>query len=289
MPGAVPKRSRPSGRPRPRRQSSAASSAAPRQRLSDSVTLSRGSAPWPTSSAQHRFAATRTSGASTGRRPFPASAGSPGPAPSPILPSPPAPPPARPSTSPCRARCWRPTAGRCSTCSRIISATGRGAACWAGAISCSAAARRSRARRPASWSGDLSGIAAKEVPLWARPRYFPPLKEALAADWEAKIARLAPLSLATDIRTVSGTPSWLLIFFDKLAALRPEAPHRLASYYPNLELLVHGARQLRPLPPTLRSAPRRRPRRAARNLCGKRRLHRGRRPRHGRGPAPHPR
>jgi len=93
---------------------------------------------------------------------------------------------------------------------------------------------------PGVMSGDLSGIAAKEVPLWARPRYFPPLKEALAADWEAKIARLAPLSLATDIRTVSGTPSWLLIFFDKLAALRPELPRRLASYYPNLELLVHG-------------------------------------------------
>ena len=89
-------------------------------------------------------------------------------------------------------------------------------------------------------SGDLSGIAANEVPFWARPRYFPPRREALVADWDAKIARLARLSLQTDIRTISGTPSWLLIFFEKLAELKPKAPRRLVSYYPNLELLVHG-------------------------------------------------
>ncbi|HLI10846.1 MAG TPA: GH3 auxin-responsive promoter family protein [Alphaproteobacteria bacterium] len=93
---------------------------------------------------------------------------------------------------------------------------------------------------PGIWSGDLSGIAAKEVPLWARPRYFPPRKEALIADWDAKIARLARLSLAADIRTISGTPSWLLIFFDKLAELRGGASRRLAGYYPHLELLAHG-------------------------------------------------
>lgn len=96
------------------------------------------------------------------------------------------------------------------------------------------------AEAPGVYSGDLSGIAANEVPWWARPRYFPPREEALIADWEAKIDRLARLSLRQDIRTISDTPSWLLIFFDKLAALRPELPRRLVSYYPNLELLIHG-------------------------------------------------
>src|SRR5206468_11931073 len=37
---------------------------------------------------------------------------------------------------------------------------------------------------PGIWSGDLSGIAANEVPFWARSRYFPPRQEALIADWE---------------------------------------------------------------------------------------------------------
>jgi hypothetical protein len=93
---------------------------------------------------------------------------------------------------------------------------------------------------PGTRRGDLSGIAAGEVPFWARPRYFPPRAEALIADWDAKMARLGPLSLAADVRSISGTPSWLLLFFDSLAALRPDAPPRLASWYPDLELLVHG-------------------------------------------------
>ncbi len=93
---------------------------------------------------------------------------------------------------------------------------------------------------PGIESGDISGIAVAELPWWMNRRYFPSKELALIADWEEKIAKLAPASLEADIRTISGTPNWLLVFFDKLAALRPELPHRLGSYYPNLELLIHG-------------------------------------------------
>ena len=93
---------------------------------------------------------------------------------------------------------------------------------------------------PGVRSGDLSGIAASELPWWARPRYFPPLDLALIADWEEKIDKLARLSLAQDIRSISGTPSWLLMFFDKLAELRPGSGRGAIGFYPDLELLVHG-------------------------------------------------
>jgi len=93
---------------------------------------------------------------------------------------------------------------------------------------------------PGIYAGDLSGIAVKEIPSWARPRYFPPLDLALIADWEEKIGRLAPLSLGQDIRAISGTPSWLLIFIDKLMGCRPGAARRLVELYPNLELVAHG-------------------------------------------------
>jgi hypothetical protein len=89
-------------------------------------------------------------------------------------------------------------------------------------------------------SGDLSGIAANEVPWWAQSRYFPPRRLALIADWEQKIEVLAKLSLEADIRSISGTPSWLLLFFARLAALRPDLPARGTSWYPNLELCIHG-------------------------------------------------
>ena len=93
---------------------------------------------------------------------------------------------------------------------------------------------------PRIWGGDLSGIAGKTVPWWARLRYFPPCELETIADWEEKIARFGPASLATDIRAIGGVPSWLLLFFDKLAELRPNCERRLAGIYPDLEMLVHG-------------------------------------------------
>jgi hypothetical protein len=93
---------------------------------------------------------------------------------------------------------------------------------------------------PGVRSGDLSGIAAAEVPRWARPLVFPPKTLALIADWEEKIARVAEASLRLDIRAISGTPSWLLLFFERLRALHPDRPPCAASYYPHLELVIHG-------------------------------------------------
>ena len=43
-----------------------------------------------------------------------------------------------------------------------------------------------------------------------------------------------------DVRSISGTPSWLLIFFERLLALRPDRPDRLHAVFPRLELVVHG-------------------------------------------------
>ncbi len=97
-----------------------------------------------------------------------------------------------------------------------------------------------RREAPGIRSGDLSGIAAAEVPRWARPYTYPPPALALLDDWDRKIELLARRSPAEPIRAISGTPSWLLLFFERLAATRPDLPPRLASFYPELELLVHG-------------------------------------------------
>lgn len=89
-------------------------------------------------------------------------------------------------------------------------------------------------------SGDLSGIGVDTMPFWARPFSFPSRELALVSDWEVKLKRLAPASLETDVRAISGVPSWLLLLFDQLFALHPDRPQRLAEFYPDLELLVHG-------------------------------------------------
>ncbi|MBN8548255.1 MAG: GH3 auxin-responsive promoter family protein [Deltaproteobacteria bacterium] len=93
---------------------------------------------------------------------------------------------------------------------------------------------------PGIWSGDLSGIAVKTLPWWARLRYFPPQQMALIKDWEEKIDTFARASLKTDIRMISGVPNWLLIYFDKLRELCPQADGKISNIYPHLEMLVHG-------------------------------------------------
>ena len=92
---------------------------------------------------------------------------------------------------------------------------------------------------PGVASGDLSGIEACEVAWWEAPWVFPPKHLALISDWEEKIGRLAYASLDEDIRAISGAPNWLLLFFERLFALKPSA-HRLADIFPNLELIIHG-------------------------------------------------
>lgn len=89
-------------------------------------------------------------------------------------------------------------------------------------------------------SGDLSGIMAANLPWWYRSRRFPPDEVARIADWEEKVARLVDAIEGEDIRLLGGTPSWLLLFFDALAAARGDERPELAKYFPNLEMLVHG-------------------------------------------------
>jgi hypothetical protein len=95
-------------------------------------------------------------------------------------------------------------------------------------------------RAPGVHVGDLTGIAMREVPLWARPYVFPPRSLELPADWERKIEQLATLSVRQDIRIIAGTASWLLLFFAKLNELRPSGGRELKHHYPELEMITHG-------------------------------------------------
>lgn len=97
-----------------------------------------------------------------------------------------------------------------------------------------------RTLAPGIRAGDLSGIAAVTMPLLARSRAFPPQHLALIADWDEKLDRLARAALTRDIRSISGTPSWLLLLFERLAALHPARPDSLAPVFPNLEMILHG-------------------------------------------------
>lgn len=93
---------------------------------------------------------------------------------------------------------------------------------------------------PGVHAGDLSGIAAATVPFYARSRTFPPRRLALEDNWERKIAALAPASLAQDVRAISGTPTWLLAFFETLSRIDPARGDAVDGFWPKLELVIHG-------------------------------------------------
>lgn len=102
---------------------------------------------------------------------------------------------------------------------------------------------------PGVLAGDISGILARHIPWYAKGRHFPPPEVRRISDWEEKIEAVAHAALGADIRTIAGTPSWLLILFDRLAALRMDPDRRLASFFPRLQLLVHGGVNFAPYRP----------------------------------------
>ena len=137
------------------------------------------------------------------------------------------------------------------------------------------------------FSGDLSGIEASAMPGWARLRYFPPRDLESIADWQIKIDRFAERSLDEEITAVVGTPSWLLIYFERLAEIA--GARRGGSGEPDRRYLSRartaGARRRRlgALSRPLHCPARRQPRRDPRGLSGERRILRRRRPRRRRG------
>jgi hypothetical protein len=102
---------------------------------------------------------------------------------------------------------------------------------------------------PGIVAGDLSGIVAARLSPWSRAFVYPPRDVALISDWEKKIEALVEGVTHQDIRSISGTPSWLLIFFEKLFARHPERERNLAAFFPDLELIAHGGVNFAPYRP----------------------------------------
>jgi hypothetical protein len=93
-------------------------------------------------------------------------------------------------------------------------------------------------------AGDLSGIAAREVPVLLRPYFFPPLQVALVRDWEQKLDLLAEQSRHLPITLVSGVPSWLLVLFERMLQLTGR--RTLIDVWPSLQVIVHGGTSFEP-------------------------------------------
>jgi hypothetical protein len=112
---------------------------------------------------------------------------------------------------------------------------------------------------PTIYSGDLSGIAALNLPGWVeRFLYEPGIEIAQMTDWPAKLEAIARRTSQADITMVAGIPSWLLVL---ATAMRRQALLEsgreittLKEIWPNLECLVHGGVPVSPFADELRHA-----------------------------------
>lgn len=100
------------------------------------------------------------------------------------------------------------------------------------------------ALREDSYSGDLSAIIIKNLPLWVEFKRIPGRDIALNDNWEEKMEQMARYSMDTDVTVLSGVPSWTLVLINRILELKQT--DNLMDVWPNLELFMHGGVDFRP-------------------------------------------
>ncbi|MCF6214328.1 MAG: GH3 auxin-responsive promoter family protein [Flavobacteriaceae bacterium] len=85
--------------------------------------------------------------------------------------------------------------------------------------------------------GRLSGIVAHYVPKYLQKNRMPSWETNCIDDWETKVNAIVKETLHEDMRLISGIPSWVQMYFEKLIA---KADKKVGNIFPNFNLFVYG-------------------------------------------------
>ena len=94
------------------------------------------------------------------------------------------------------------------------------------------------------FEGDLSAIILENLPFWVQLQRSPDKDIALMGEWEKKIDLMAKQAINEDITSLSGVPSWALVYADKVLQITGKS--NLHEVWPNLELYMHGGVNFKP-------------------------------------------
>ena len=86
--------------------------------------------------------------------------------------------------------------------------------------------------------GRLSGIVAHHVPGYLQANRLPSWETNCIEDWETKVDAVVKETCQEDLRLVSGIPSWVQMYFERL--LVHTGKSTVKEVFPNLSLFVHG-------------------------------------------------
>ena len=87
-------------------------------------------------------------------------------------------------------------------------------------------------------TGRLSGIVARHVPKYLLKNRMPTYATNTIEDWETKVDAIVEETKDADMRLISGIPSWVQMYFERLLERTGKATVR--EVFPNFSLFVHG-------------------------------------------------
>lgn len=86
-------------------------------------------------------------------------------------------------------------------------------------------------------TGRLSGIVAHYVPKYLQKNRMPSWETNCIDDWETKVERIVEETLREDMTLISGIPSWVQMYFEKLTL---KTGKKIKNIFPNFNLFVYG-------------------------------------------------
>ncbi len=92
-------------------------------------------------------------------------------------------------------------------------------------------------------TGRLSGIVAHYVPKYLQKNRMPSWKTNTIKDWETKVNAIVDETITEDMRLISGIPSWVQTYFEKLIQ---KTGKPVGEIFPNFNLFVYGGLNFEP-------------------------------------------
>lgn len=91
--------------------------------------------------------------------------------------------------------------------------------------------------------GRLSGIAAHFVPGYLQKNRMPSWETNCIEDWETKVNAIVEETIKEDMRVISGIPSWVQMYFEKL---QQKAQKPVGELFKNFNLFIYGGVNFEP-------------------------------------------
>ncbi len=94
------------------------------------------------------------------------------------------------------------------------------------------------------FEGDVSGISARQVPIWFQHFYKPGKKISQEKDWNVKLEEITRQADKWDIGIITGVPAWVQLLIEKVIAHYKLS--NIHEIWPNLHVYAHGGVSFEP-------------------------------------------